>query len=83
MPTKISMRTPATMAYVLKPKTMPIAIDSTRNSSAALDILLLPLLLPALSIILSCFELKVMDLSADVTSRLHMDWSPVGATKVL
>ena len=44
------------MAYVLKPKTMPIAIDSTKNSIAALDMLLLP----ACPIILSWFELKVM-----------------------
>jgi hypothetical protein len=63
MPTKISIRTPATMAYVLKPKTMPMAIDSTRNSIAALDMLLLL----AYSIILSWFELKVMNPNADVT----------------
>jgi hypothetical protein len=41
MATKISMRAPATRAYVLIPKTMPIAIDDTRKIVAALDMLLM------------------------------------------
>jgi hypothetical protein len=39
MPTKISMRIPATTAYMLMPKTMPMTIDSTRNIVPALDML--------------------------------------------